>query len=57
MVFQNDGIVENVCKSTDTGLWEVHVRSQKKRVVRYIGFKKKPAVRFGQRVKAGDIIE
>lgn len=57
MVFQNDGIVEKVCKSTDTGLWEIHVRVAKKRVVRYMGLKKKPVVRFGQRVKAGDIIE
>ena len=50
------GVVEKVCKSVDTGLWEIHVRA-KKRVVRYMGLKKKPVVRFGQRVKAGDIIE
>lgn len=57
MNFQADGIVEKVCKSVETGLWEVHVRVAKKRVVRYIGLKKKPGVRFGQRVKAGDSIE
>jgi hypothetical protein len=57
MNFQADGVVEKICKSVDTGLWEVHVRVAKKRVVRYIGLKKKPGVRFGQRVKAGDSIE
>ena len=57
MVFQNSGVVEKVCKSTDTGLWEIHVRDEKKKSVRYIGLKKKPTVRFGQRVKAGDEIE
>lgn len=57
MNFQADGVVEKICKSVDTGLWEVHVRVAKKRVVRYIGLKKKTGVRFGQRVKAGDSIE
>lgn len=57
MKFQADGVIENVCKSADTGLWEIHVRVAEKRVVRYMGLKKKPVVRFGQRVKAGDIIE
>lgn len=42
MKFQADGVI---------------VRVAKKRVVRYMGLKKKPVVRFGQRVKAGDIIE
>lgn len=57
MVFQSNGVVEKICKSPDTGLWEIHVRVEKKRTVRYIGLKKKPAVKFGRRVKAGDEIE
>lgn len=57
MKFQADGVIERVCKSADTGLWEIHVRVAERRVVRYMGLKKKPVVRFGQRVKAGDIIE
>lgn len=57
MKFQADGVIEKVCKSADTGLWEIHVRVARKRVVRHMGLKKKPVVRFGQRVKAGDIIE
>ncbi len=57
MKVQADGIVEKVGKSVDTGLWEIHIRVAKKRVVRYIGLKKKPGVKVGQQVKAGDSIE
>lgn len=57
MKIQADGVVEKISKREDTGLWEIRVRVEKNRIVRYIGFKKKPSVKFGQRVKAGDEIE
>ena len=57
MVIQSDGVVEKISKNPTTNLWEVQVKTASKRLVRYIGFKTKPAVKVGEQLKAGDGLE